>query len=354
MRVFVVGASGAIGSRLVPQLIERGHEVIGSARSPDKAERLRGLGAEAVVLDALDARAVREAVAAARPDAIVHQATALTGLSDFKHFDRSFAQTNRLRTEGTNNLLAAAREAGVGRFVAQSYANYALRPRGRPGQERGRPARYEAGRRRRARPSRRWTTSTRPSPARVGLRSVTASSTATPTTGWSRPCVRASSRSSATARGVWSFIHLDDAAAATVLALEHDGPAIYNIVDDEPSPTREWLPELARIIGAKPPRHFPRLARPAVRGRGAGDDGDRVARRVERQGQARARLDAALPKLAARLRRPVRETDRRNLCAAIGSGQCRTGRVELAMTRNGIQTHGSSRPTRSPGSADRG
>jgi nucleoside-diphosphate-sugar epimerase len=124
MRVFVVGASGAIGSRLVPQLIERGHEVIGSARSPDKAGRLRRLGAESVVLDALDARAVREAVAAAEPDAIVHQATALTGLSDLEHFDRSFAQTNRLRTEGTDNLLAAARETGVRRFVAQSVASY--------------------------------------------------------------------------------------------------------------------------------------------------------------------------------------------------------------------------------------
>jgi nucleoside-diphosphate-sugar epimerase len=124
MRVFVVGASGAIGSRLVPQLIERGHEVIGSARSPDKAERLRRLGAEPVVLDALDARAVREAVVAAQPDAIVHQATALTGLSDFKHFDRSFAQTNRLRIEGTDNLLGAASEAGIGKFVAQSNANH--------------------------------------------------------------------------------------------------------------------------------------------------------------------------------------------------------------------------------------
>jgi uncharacterized protein YbjT (DUF2867 family) len=124
MRVFVVGASGAIGSRLVPQLIERGHEVIGSARSSEKAQRLRGLRAESVVLDALDARAVREAVAAARPDAIVHQATALTGFSDLKHFDRGFARTNRLRTEGTDNLLAAAREAGVGKFVAQSFASY--------------------------------------------------------------------------------------------------------------------------------------------------------------------------------------------------------------------------------------
>src|SRR5918992_6179874 len=123
MRVFVVGASGAIGRRLVPQLIERGHEVIGSARSPAGRERLRRLGAESVVLDALDARAVREAVAGAQPDAIVYQATALSGLSDFKHFDRSFAQTNRLRSEGTDALLAAAWDAGVRRFVAQSYAS---------------------------------------------------------------------------------------------------------------------------------------------------------------------------------------------------------------------------------------
>ena len=131
--------------------------------------------------------------------------------------------------------------------------------------------------------------------------------------------------------GVWSFIHLDDAATATVLALEHDGPAIYNIVDDEPSPTREWLPEVARILGAKPPRHFPRLLGAALRGRGAGGDGDRVAGRVQREGQARARLDAALPELASGLRRPVREAGRRSLCAAVGSGRCRTGRVALKL-----------------------
>ncbi len=109
MRVFVAGASGVIGRRLVPQLIERGHEVIGSSRSPSKAKRLRALGAEPIVLDILDTKATRQAVAATRPDAIIYQATALADLSDFKHFDRSFAQTNRLRTEGTDILLAAAR-----------------------------------------------------------------------------------------------------------------------------------------------------------------------------------------------------------------------------------------------------
>src|SRR4029453_12185180 len=123
MRVFVVGASGAIGTRLVPQLLDRGHEGIGTATSPERAERVSALGAEAIVLDLLDPRAVREAMLAAKPEAIVHEATALANLSDFKHFDRSFAQTNRLRTEGTDSLLTVAREAGVGRFIAQSYAS---------------------------------------------------------------------------------------------------------------------------------------------------------------------------------------------------------------------------------------
>src|SRR5947199_212765 len=123
MRVFVAGASGAIGSRLVPQLIDRGHEVIGSFRSPGNVERVRALGAEPIALDLLDPPAVRQAVLETEPDAIVHQATALADLRDFKHFDRSFAQTNRLRTEGTDALLAAAREAGVRRFVAQTYAS---------------------------------------------------------------------------------------------------------------------------------------------------------------------------------------------------------------------------------------
>src|SRR5215218_1543059 len=132
MRVFVAGASGAIGSRLVRQLIERGHEVIGTSRSPGNAERVRALGAEPIALDLLDAPAVRKAVLETEPDAIVHQATALAELRDFKHFDRSFAQTNRLRTEGTDALLAAAREAGVRRFVAQSFASARYARQGGP------------------------------------------------------------------------------------------------------------------------------------------------------------------------------------------------------------------------------
>src|SRR2546426_7165036 len=132
MRVFVAGATGAIGTRLVPKLVERGHEVIGTSRSMDRAQRLHAMGAEPVALDLLDRGAVGEAVLDAKPEAIIHQATALTGLSDFKHFDRSFHQTNLLRTEGTDALLEAAKEAGVRRFVAQSFASYRYAREGGP------------------------------------------------------------------------------------------------------------------------------------------------------------------------------------------------------------------------------
>src|SRR3954449_5902329 len=132
MRVFVAGASGAIGTRLVPQLIEAGHEVVGTHRSAAHAERVRALGAKPVALDLLDARAMRKAVLEAAPDAIVHQATALKDLRFSRNFDRGFAQTNRLRTEGTDALLAAAREAGVRRFVAQSFASYRYAREGGP------------------------------------------------------------------------------------------------------------------------------------------------------------------------------------------------------------------------------
>ena len=258
MKVMVVGASGAIGRRLVPQLIERGHDVIGSARSPVKAELLRTLGAESVLLDALDARAVRKAVAAAQPDAIVHQATALTGISDLKHFDRTFAKTNRLRTEGTDNLLAAAREAGVDKFVAQSNANHRYAREGGPVKSEDDPL-----------------DSNPVAAARESVAAMEYLDTAVTGAGgialrygifYGDPddelveAVRARKFPVVGGGGGdWSFIHLDDAAAATVLALEHDGPAVYNIVDDEPSPTCEWLPELARILGARPPQHFPRL-----------------------------------------------------------------------------------------------
>jgi nucleoside-diphosphate-sugar epimerase len=261
MRVFVAGASGAIGARLVPQLVERGHEVVGTSRSLEKADRLRTSGAEPVVLDVLDPPAVREAVAAARPDAIVHQATALAGLTDFKHFDRSFALTNRLRTEGTDALLAAAREAGVGRFVAQSFAGW-------PYAREGGPVKTEAD-----------PLDSTPVPAmRETLAAIRHLEQAVVGAGGVVLRYGGFYGSPDDAQleivrkrrfpivgdggGVWSYIHLDDAAAATVLALERGAPGVYNIVDDEPAPVREWLPALAAAIGAKPPRRIPRwLAR---------------------------------------------------------------------------------------------
>jgi 2-alkyl-3-oxoalkanoate reductase len=258
MRVFVVGASGVIGRRLVPQLIERGHDVVGTASSAGKTEQVRALGAEPVVLDALDAQAVRETVAAAQPDAIVHEATSLTGISDFKHFDRTFAQTNRLRTEGTDNLLAAARETGVGRFVAQSNANHRYAREGGPVKSEDDPLDPDP-----------VATARESAAAMTHLdRAVTDAGGIAlrygifygdPDDGMVEAVRERKFPIVGDGDGVWSFIHLEDAASATVLALEHDGPAVYNIVDDEPSPTREWLLELARIVGAKPPRRFPRL-----------------------------------------------------------------------------------------------
>jgi 2-alkyl-3-oxoalkanoate reductase len=261
MRVFVAGASGAIGARLVPQLVRRGHKVFGTSRSPEKAERLHTLGAEPVALDLLDAEAVRNAVAHARPDAIVHQATALAGPTDVKHFDRSFALTNRLRTQGTDALLAAAREAGVGRFVAQSFAGWPY-------------ARVDGAVKTEDDPL-------DPTPAtemretlaairRLEQAVVAAGGVALRYGGFYGSRDDAQLELVRKRRfpivgngdGMFSFVHLEDAASATVLALEQAAAGIYNIVDDEPARAREWLPELAAMIGAKPPRRIPRwLAR---------------------------------------------------------------------------------------------
>ena len=308
MRVFVAGASGAIGTRLVPQLIERGHEVIGTFRSPGHEERVRALGAEPVALDLLEWRAVRQAVLAAEPDAIVHQATALTNLRDFKHFDRSFAQTNRLRTEGTDALLAAAREAGVSRFVAQSYAS----------------ARYE----RTGGPVKTEDDPLDPNPVAAARESiaamrhldeaVTAAGGVALRYGGFYGAANDALIDAVHRRlfpiigdggGVTSFIHLDDAAAATVLALEQGATGIYNVVDDEPAPAREWLPVLAGVLGAKPPRRVPRWLARLVAGEAP------VMMGTESRGASNAK---AKRELAWTLRYP---TWREGFVAAYGSPQ---------------------------------
>jgi nucleoside-diphosphate-sugar epimerase len=261
MRVFVAGASGAIGTRLVPQLVDRGHEVIGTSRSTEKAEHLRALGAEPISLDLLDRAAVRRVVLEAGPDAIVHQATALAELTFSRNFDRTFAQTNRLRTDGTDALLAAAGEAGVDRFVAQSFASFRTAREGGPVKTEDDPLD----------PAPVATTRKSTAAMRHLEEVVTAAGGialrygifyGAPNDGLIEPIRKRRYPIIGDGGGFASFIHLDDAAAATVLALEHDGPGIFNVVDDEPAPVREWLPVLADALGAKPPRRFPRwLAR---------------------------------------------------------------------------------------------
>jgi 2-alkyl-3-oxoalkanoate reductase len=260
MRVLVIGASGAIGSRLVPQLIEHGHEVVGSSRSPARAEQLRQSGARPIVLDILDAGAVREAVAAARPDAIIFQATALADAGFSRKLDRTFAPTNRLRTEGIDNLLDAARVAGVRRFIAQSFAPYRYARAGGPVKVEDDPLDPEP-----------------PATTRQTFAAMSHLEQAVTGAGgialryggfYGDPDVLVKAVSKrrypiiGDGGGIMSFIHLHDAAVAAVLALDHDGPAIYNITDDEPAPARDYLPVLADALGARPPRRLPlRLAR---------------------------------------------------------------------------------------------
>jgi nucleoside-diphosphate-sugar epimerase len=257
MRVLVAGASGAIGTRLVPKLIDAGHEVVGTHKSPDHADRLRALGAEPLQLDLLNRGAVIREVVVHRPDAIVHQATALSHMTDLKNFDRTFHQTNLLRTRGTDALIRAAQEAGVRRFVAQSYASarYA-RTGGMIKHEEdpldGNPA-----------PTMRESVAAM---AHLEQQVIAAGGIAlrygafygAENDGLVGPVRKRQFPIAGGGGGVWSFIHLEDAATATVLALEHDAPAIYNVVDDDPAAVREWLPVLAEALGAKPPRRVPR------------------------------------------------------------------------------------------------
>ena len=261
MKVFVAGASGVIGTRLVSQLIEQGHEVVGTHRSPGSAERIRVLGAEPVALDLLDARAVREAVLEAEPDAIVHEATALAEARFTRNFDKTFAETNRLRTEGTEALLVAARGAGVRRFVAQSFASARYVREGGWVKTEDDPleATWPAGGVESADAMRDLEEAVLAANGivlRYGVFYGAAND------GLVHPVRKRQYPIVGDGDGCFSWIHLDDAAAATVTALEHEGPAIYNIVDDEPAPVREWLPVLAKALGAEPPRRMPvRLAR---------------------------------------------------------------------------------------------
>ena len=286
MRVFVAGASGAIGTRLVPRLIAHGHEVIGTFRSAGNAQRLRALGAEPVGLDLLDARAVRKAVIEAEPQAIVHQATALANARFGRSLDRTFGPTNRLRTEGTDALLAAAREAGVRRFVAQSFASYRYAREGGPVKTENDPLdpRPPASARE-TNAAMRYLDQAVTDAGGLALRyggfyGASNDGLVGPVRKRQLPIV-------GDGGGISSFIHLDDAAAATVLALEHGAAGVYNIVDDEPAPMRDWLPALASALGAKPPRHVPGwLARLFM--------GDGLAMMTESRGASNAKAKGEL------------------------------------------------------------
>jgi nucleoside-diphosphate-sugar epimerase len=268
-------------------LIDRGHEVIGTFRSPPHAERLRALGATPIALDLLDPRAVRKAVLETGPEAIVHEATALANAGFGRNLDRTFAPTNRLRTEGTDALLAAAREAGVRRFVAQSFAPYRYAREGGPVKTENDPLDPNPPATTRQTIAAMW---------HVDQAVTDAGGIALRYGGFygnSNDQLLMAVRKRrypiiGDGGGVMSWIHLDDAAAATVLALDHDGAGIYNIVDDEPAPPREWLPYLASVIGAKPPRHVPQWLARLIAG------GDGVTMMTQARGASNAKAKREL------------------------------------------------------------
>ncbi len=263
MRVFVAGGTGALGQHLLPQLVAAGHQVSALTRSPGKAAAVESTGAEAVVADALDREALIAAVREVHPEVVIHQLTALTNLKSLRRFDKEFALTNRLRTEGTDNLLAAAEAGGARRFIAQSFAGW-------PAERTGSRVKTEDD-----------PFDPRPPAAqRRSFEAIQYLERQVTGAGLDGVVLRYGgfygpgsnmNRSGDVAdlvrkrrfpivgdgRGVWSFCHLEDAASATVAAVERGAPGIYNVCDDEPVEIATWLPEYARAIGAPQPRRVP-------------------------------------------------------------------------------------------------
>jgi nucleoside-diphosphate-sugar epimerase len=263
MKVFVAGGTGAIGEQLVPQLVAAGHEVVATTRSAKGAEQIQGFGAEPAIVDGLDERTMTEAVRRAQPEVIIHEMTALAGKMDLRHFDRWFATTNQLRTKGSDILLGAALEAGARRLIVQSYSGWpAIRGGGAVKTEED-PLDPDPTK---------WTRESmaairhveRTVPAAEGVEGVVLryGTLYGPETGMTssealEPLHKRQFPVVGDGGGLWSFVHTADAASATLAALDHGSPGIYNVVDDDPARASEWIPYLAAVIGAKPPRHVP-------------------------------------------------------------------------------------------------
>jgi nucleoside-diphosphate-sugar epimerase len=260
MRVFVAGATGVIGRALMPKLVEAGHEATGMTRSAERAERLRAQGAEAVVCEALDADSLRAAVVTAKPEAVIHQLTDIPPALDPRKYERQLAGTNRLRRDGTRNLIAAARAAGASRIIAQSVA-FAYAPVGDWIKDEAAPLAIDA-----------------PAPMDAPVQAIAdleqqvleaggtvlrygffygPGSSFAPDGAYGSLVRKRRLPVLGEGQGMWSLIHVDDAASATVAALERGSPGIYNIVDDEPAPAREWIPVYAAALGAKRPFRLP-------------------------------------------------------------------------------------------------
>jgi 2-alkyl-3-oxoalkanoate reductase len=263
MKVFLAGATGAIGSRLALLLVRAGHKVVGTTRTPAKADLIRAAGAQAVVVDALNPDSVMNVIQSAKPDVIIHQLTAIPARLNLRKFDRNFAMTNRLRTEGTDNLLAAAHANGVRRFIAQSYAGWPYARVGDPVKTEDDPLDDKA-----------------PAELRRSVEAIRHLESAVLGSGLEGLVLRYGGLYGpgtslgeggffleevrkrhvpviGTGAGVWSFLHIDDAAQATAAAIERGERGLYNVVDDNPAPVSDWLPALAAAIGANAPWHVP-------------------------------------------------------------------------------------------------
>ncbi len=264
MRVFLAGGTGAIGKSLVPLLLESGHEVVALSRTSQKAKGLEALGAKVAVADALDRDALTAAIRRAEPEVLIHQLTALTGVANFKKLDEEFALTNRLRTEVTDTMLAAACLVGARRFIAQSFCGWPFAREGGLVKSEEDPLdpnppasfsktlaamRYLEDAVRRA-------TNTEVLALRYGF--FYGPGTSIGKDGLIIELIRKRRIPIVgDGAGIWSFIHIQDAAWATVAAVSRGAPGIYNIVDDEPAPVSTWLPFLANVLGTKPPRKIP-------------------------------------------------------------------------------------------------